>query len=175
MLSPTACALDADLARELDFVLVACNHYHLDPVENPRHETPESYAAHYIDMALGAVELGFADSITHPFMHDKLGPDAAAEALRHYDERRLSQLIEQAAEARVAFELNPYKVHQAIDWFRDLIQEGRRHGVQFTLGSDAHDIGLVGYPNVDGLEPSSVCQALGLTQADLKRRPNRQA
>jgi len=168
MLSPSACALDADLATELDFVLVACNHYHLDVVENPRLETPESYAAHYLNMVCGAIELGFVDSITHPFIHDKLGPDAAMAVLKRYNAARLSEVFSRAAEAGVAFELNPYKVGRAVEWFRDLIQEGRRQGVRFTLGSDAHDIGMVGYPKVDGLVPEDICNALGLEQGDLK-------
>ncbi|MBN2311149.1 MAG: hypothetical protein JXR94_19385 [Candidatus Hydrogenedentes bacterium] len=168
MLDPATCALDAELAAGLDFVLVACNHYHLDVVENPAEETSASYADHYLDMVAGALELGFVDAVTHPFLHDKLGPATAPDILAHYDEGRLADLLREAARRGVAFELNPYRVRYAMDWFRELVQEGRRQGTQFALGSDAHNLAAVAYPVEGGCVPETLFDALGLKASDLK-------
>ena len=174
MLSPTACALPGDLADRLDFVLVACNHYHLEAVENPSARTAESYAAHYLDMVAGAAELGFADAVSHPFLHSKLEPDLAHECLRRYDERQLEQTLRLAASAGLAFELNPYAVRHALEWFRDLVREGRRLGVSFTLGSDSHTLEHLGYrPDGETVDPQCVVEAIGLHDDDLKWPPDR--
>lgn len=172
MLSPARCALDADLADELDFVIVACNHYHLDIVENPDAATPQAYADHYLDMVQGAIDLGFADIIAHPFLHNKLGLAAGLDALERYDETRLQAVLRAAADAATAFEINPRQVQHAIPWYRNLVLEARRCGARFTLGSDAHTLADLGYrPVGDAMAPEVVCEAIGLTQADLKIFP----
>ena len=169
MLRPSLCALDADLAAELDFVIVACNHYHLDGVEKPAALTPQAYADHYLDMVLGAVELGFATTIAHPFLHSKLGLESGLETLQSYDEAKLSEVLRAAAKAEVAFEINPRQVQHAVEWRRELVSEGRRQGVKFTLGSDAHTLSDVGYRRVDGqTDPTIACKAIGLREDDLK-------
>ena len=169
MLSPFLCALDADLAPSLDFVLIACNHYHLEAVENPPRRTPRAYADHYLDMLEGAIGLGFADAIAHPFLHTKLDAATAADTLRCYNETRLSGILHAAAQAGVAFEINPRQVCQAVEWHRDLVIEARRHGARFTLGSDSHTLSGIGYgPMGSGHLPSALCDTIGLTNADLK-------
>jgi len=169
MLDPQTCALEADLAAELDFVIVACNHYHLEQVENPLTETPQAYADHYLDMVLGATELGFATTVSHPFLHGKLPPEKAFETLQCYDEGRLRDVLRAAAKAGMAFEINPgYLVH-AMDWLRELLQEARAQGTKFTLGSDAHTLSQLGYEPWNGkLDPATLVDELGLRESDLK-------
>lgn len=169
MLSPSRCALDPQLAAELDFVLVACNHYHLHVVENPSNRTPESYAAHYLDMLEGAASLGFATSVPHPFLNLSCGMDLALETLRCYDEGRLTAVLREAAAANMAFEINPYHARHAVEWFRGLVREARLHGVKFTLGSDSHTLAPIGYTDdKQGLPPEAVCHAVGLRPDDLR-------
>ena len=168
MINPSTCALDADLAAELDFVIVACNHYHLEHVENPTAGTPQAYADHYLDMLLGAAELGFATTISHPFVHGKLGRETAISTLAHYDEGKLRTVLQVAAKAGMAFEINPGYPPMHPEWFRDLIQEARLQGARFTLGSDAHSPRELGYGAFeDGSEPAAICDEIGLKPEDL--------
>jgi histidinol phosphatase-like PHP family hydrolase len=171
MLAPGRCALDAALARELDFVLVACNHYHLDCVENPSTKTAEAYANHHLDMILGAASLGFVTSVSHPFTLLYGDGIDADEVLRSYSEERLTEVLRTAAEADMAFEISPYRAGNAHAWFRDLIQEARRHGTRFTLGSDAHTLDHVGYEPRDDRDPRAICESIGLTDDDLRPPP----
>ncbi|NIA12857.1 MAG: hypothetical protein GWP08_02160 [Nitrospiraceae bacterium] len=169
MLSPSRCALDATLARTLDYVIVACNHYHLDVVENPAAGTPERYAAHYLDMLLGAATLGFATIVSHPFYHGKLGSTQALATLGRYDEGKLSHVLCEAGNAGMAFEINPSHAAVAQEWFRALVQEARIQGVKFTLGSDAHRLSEVAYGGKSGaVSAVGVCRAIGLRPTDLK-------
>ncbi len=169
MNSPEACSLGDELAAELDFVIVACNHYHLDCVENPTKEDAASYAPHYLDMVSGAAALGYADSISHPFILLKSSAELRTSVLAHYDETRLSEVLREAAEADMAFEVNPNYCRGNIEWFRDLVQEARRQGTKFTLGTDSHTLDTLNFPNNgEVMNSKAVCDAIGLTAEDLK-------
>jgi len=176
MINPRECAVGSEISALLDYRLVSCNHYHLKHVENPSPATPENYASHYLDMLWGATELGYADTIGHPFYHAKLRKifdhDGLMAILKAYDTGRLSEILKKAATVNMAFELQPRHVDNALDWFRELIQEGRLHGTRFTLGTDAHDIKSLGYPDNDsGRTCSDVVRELGITDDDLKWEP----
>ena len=169
MLAPKRCALDSDCAAGLDFVIAACNHYHLKEVENPSPGTPEAYARHHLDMIAGAIELGFVRTIAHPFLLSKLGPDRGLEVLSHYPEGGLSEVLKAASERGVTLEINPRLVAQALPWFRDLVQEAKRHGTRFTLGSDSHSLATLGYARIgDGPDPGAVCDEIRLLETDLE-------
>ena len=127
-------------------------------------------------MLWGAAELGYADTIGHPFYHAKLGKifdhDGLMAILKAYDPERLTAVLRKAAAVDMAFELQPRHVDRALEWFRELIQEGRRHGTRFTLGSDAHAIGSLGYPdNGTGRTCGDILADLGITDDDLKWQP----
>ncbi|MCP4639087.1 MAG: hypothetical protein GY851_01565 [bacterium] len=169
MLSPTRCALDAATAASLDFTIVACNHYHLDVVENPASRSPEAYAHHHLDMLLGAAEWGHAATVAHPFQLVKSEPELAAATLAAYPESRLAEVLKAGAAADMAFELNPHYIQSALSWFRELVQEARRHGAKFTLGSDSHTLASLGFNGVDGdPSPVSIIESIGLQPTDLK-------
>jgi histidinol phosphatase-like PHP family hydrolase len=70
--APNRCTISPQLAREFDYVLCSCNHYHLRQVENPTEKSPAGYARHYLQMVEGAIDTGFVDAIVHPFLHDKV-------------------------------------------------------------------------------------------------------
>ncbi|MBL7645362.1 MAG: PHP domain-containing protein [Candidatus Hydrogenedentes bacterium] len=175
MINPKLSAADAEIAAMLDYRLISCNHYHLKHVENPE-PTADAYANHYLDMLWGATELGYADTIGHPFYHQKLSKifdhDGLMAILKAYNHERLSAVLKKAAEVNMAFELQPRHVDHALDWFRELLQEARLHGTKFTIGTDAHDIPSLGYPDNDsGRTCGMILADLGLRDEDLKTEP----
>jgi len=175
MINPKLCAADAEIAAMLDYRLISCNHYHLKHVENPE-PTADAYANHYLDMLWGATELGYADTIGHPFYHQKLSKifdhEGLMAILKAYNAERLSAVLKKAAEVNMAFEINPRHADRALEWFRDLIQEARLHGTKFTLGTDAHDIPSLGFPDNDsGRTCGMILADLGLKDEDLKTVP----
>ncbi len=175
MINPTTCAVGEEIAAGLDYVLVSCNHYHLKHVENPQPGTPDAYAGHYLDMLMGATELGYADTIGHPFYHAKLakvlGDDGLRAVLKAYNQDRLIEVLKAAAQADMAFEINPHHADSALEWFRDLIQEARRHGARFTLGTDAHDVASLGFPTRNDRTAAQILDELAITNQDLKWAP----
>ena len=175
MINPNLCAVGDEIPALLDYVLVSCNHYHLNHVENPNSGTPQAYADHYLDMLMGATELGYVDTIGHPFLHHKLnkklGQEAVLKILPAYNEKRLAEVLKKAAQVNMAFEINPRHADSALEWFRDLIQEARLHGTKFTLGTDAHAISSLGYPDRPGRTCLDILNDLNLTNEDLKWKP----
>lgn len=177
MINPKLCSLGEENAALLDYRLVSCNHYHLKHVENPEPKAPDGYAGHYLDMLWGATELGYADTIGHPFYHAKLAKydfdhEKLMAILKAYNTDRLTEVLKRAAAVNMAFELQPRHVDHALDWFRELLQEARLHGTKFTLGTDAHDIKSLGYPdNGTGRSCGDVLTDLGLRDEDLKWEP----
>ena len=175
MINPKLCAVGDEIPSMLDYVLVSCNHYHLKHVENPKSKTPQAYADHYLDMLMGTTELGYVDTIGHPFYHQKLdkklGREVLLKILKTYNEERLTGVLKKSAAVNMAFEINPRHADLALDWFRELIQEARIHGVKFTLGTDAHSIADLGYPDRSGRTCLDVLNDLSLTNNDLKWKP----
>lgn len=177
MINPKLCSVGDEIAALLDFRLVSCNHYHLKHVENPEPKSPDGYAGHYLDMLWGASELGYADTIGHPFYHAKLAKydfdhEKLMAILKAYNTDRLTAVLKRAAEVNMAFELQPRHVDNALPWFRELLQEARLHGTRFTLGTDAHDIKSLGYPdNGTGRSCGDVLADLGIRDEDLKWEP----
>ncbi len=177
MIDPATCAVGDEIAAQLDYVLVSCNHYHLSHVENPEPGTPEAYANHYLDMLMGAASLGYADTIGHPFFHaklrKKLGDEGLRAILKAYNEERLVEVLKAATKADMAFEINPRHADSALEWFRELVQEARRHGTKFTLGTDAHEIASLGYPSAGERTCEQILADLAITDDDLKWTANR--
>jgi histidinol phosphatase-like PHP family hydrolase len=92
--------------------------------------------------------------------------------LKAYDTERLTAVLKKAAAVNMAFEINPRHADRALEWFRELIQEARGHGTKFTLGTDAHAIKSLGYPDNDsGRTCGDVIADLGITDDDLKWAP----
>ena len=146
---PDQCTITPELAAEFDYVLCAANHYHL--TENPADQSPAGYAAHYLQMVEGAIDTGFVNSITHPFLHEKLDKTVDRQAvLGAYDAGALDRVLAKAARRQVAFELNPGHAVCAAEFFAKLVLQCRRHGVKIQLGSDAHAIAHLGYLKEQG-------------------------
>ena len=176
MINPKLCSLSAELATMLDYRLVSCNHYHLKHVENATPPTAEKYAGHYLEMLHGAMDLGFTDTIGHPFYHQKLhkkyGPELLHATLKAYEQDDFTAMLKRAAQVNMAFEINPRHADLALDWFKELVQEARLHGTKFTVGTDAHAIKSLGYPEGDaGRTCQDVLRDLTITDRDLKWKP----
>ena len=97
--------------------------------------------------------------------------EALLKILTLYNEARLIQVLKKAAQVNMAFEINPRHADSALEWFRDLIQEARLHGTKFTLGTDAHAISSLGYPDRPGRTCLDILNNLNLTNEDLKWKP----
>ncbi|RLD83969.1 MAG: hypothetical protein DRJ10_02425, partial [Bacteroidetes bacterium] len=97
--------------------------------------------------------------------------EAILKILPAYNEERLVEVLKKAAEVNMAFEINPRGADLSLEWFRDLVQEARLHGTKFTLGTDAHAISSLGYPDQGGRTCLDIINDLTLTDKDLKWEP----
>lgn len=138
MLGPDRPPIDAQQAAQFDFVLAACNHYHLPRVENPRERTAAGYAEHYHRMVEGAINTGFVHAIAHPWTQKYVRDIPQPEMLAAYPQDDLERIIALAGSRRIGLELNPGLVAEAIPFFKNVIRLARKHAAKFTIGSDAH-------------------------------------
>jgi histidinol phosphatase-like PHP family hydrolase len=60
-------SIDADYARQLDFVMVAASHFHLSNTQHPDNLEPRTVAEHYLGFLRKALESDFVNIIAHPF------------------------------------------------------------------------------------------------------------
>ena len=164
MHAPDHLSLPAEWARELDFVMVAANHYHLDCVQQPPTPAAGALAAHCLVMTEAAINCGYCDVIAHPLLC-KLMPEAMQELAQAYDRAALRRLLEQAGERQVAMELNPRLVRQCPDFFAEFITLAQQAGVRFTVGTDAHRLAALAYD--EGCASLGSLYRLGLRPQDL--------
>lgn len=168
MIDPNTCAATSALAGKLDFLMVSCNHYHLDIVQRPASMTPEALANHHLDLMFGAAQLGYATTVAHPFTNDYVPRELSLKAMACYNTGRLTALLRAAGQAGLAFEINPYRIRGHLEWFRDLVAEAKRHNVCFTLGSDSHSLSAIGFPpDNTPMQPHTICDVVGLTPENL--------
>jgi histidinol phosphatase-like PHP family hydrolase len=148
VLSPGRMAVTDSVAERLDYVMVSANHYHLSNVENPETPTPAGYAQHYLEMLEGVMDWGMADVIAHPFFHTKLRRVLdPTDVFQYYDWGMLEKVLSRAAEVSLAFEIKPGFPQVAPEFFARLVELCKRHGVKFSVGSDAHRLVEVAYPD----------------------------
>jgi histidinol phosphatase-like PHP family hydrolase len=166
VLSPGTMAVGDDVARMLDYVMVSANHYHLEQVENPADRSPEEYASHYLGMLEGVMDWGLADIVGHPFLHTKLGRRGVVdpvEVLDHYDWEQVERVLERAANSDLSFEVKPGYIEFIPEFMGRLVKAGREHGVRFSIGTDAHRLVEVPFPEGFG----SKLEKIGLSGSDL--------
>ena len=166
MNAPDKPTISADAARELDFVLMATNHYHLEVVENPRECTPEAFAEHSLAMMEGAIALGYADVIAHPFTPLGQRPFTHRDIFEAMPEGRLLGCLDSAARNGVAVELNPGKLHAHYDFLSVFYRMCLDRGVRIALGSDSHSVTTLGY-DAERTPPARLWRDLGITDAHL--------
>ena len=137
-INPTTIAIRSNTAEELDFVLVAANHYHLEQVENPTGKSPLAYAQHHLKMIQGAINWSHTTIIPHPFYLSKVRQIDHLLVMDSYDQPQLNRVLSNAAKNSVAFEINPRQVIKSPEFFQLLVRRGQQLGVKFALGTDAH-------------------------------------
>ena len=165
VLSPGRMAVRDDIAENLDYVMVSANHYHLENVENPGEKNPLSYAEHYLGMLDGVLEWGLADIVAHPFLHTKLRRVLLdpMDVMEWYDWDAVEKVLDRAGNVGLSFEIKPGYVELIPEFMKLLIKTGRSCGVKFSLGTDAHR--LVEIPFPDDFGPK--LEGIGLRKGDL--------
>ena len=156
MNAPDKLAAPLEFLDTLDYVVISCNHFHLDPiVENPKDRTEEGYADWFLTMVEGAIGFG-ASIIPHPFSYIGVrtvdgGRDIdRPRLLKAYDRKRVRKIFRMAAEKGTAFELNPGRMMYN-DFFREIVKMGRDEGMKFSFGSDGHHPGAMNYGGAEKL------------------------
>jgi len=145
--------LTPERAAELDFVLLACSHLHMDGlVRQPADPSPRALAELLLQLFSDGVASGIAHAIAHPFVpHGR--PEQAVAALAAISDTEFRDAFLLAAQCGVAIELHPahFSTHCSPpgDPARDaayarMLALARDAGVAFTIGSDAHTLTGVG-------------------------------
>ncbi len=164
VLSPTRMAVTDEVAQQLDYVMVSANHYHLSSVENPDARDPSAYAEHYLKMLEGVIDWGHADIVAHPFFHTKLRRVLnPLDVLGQYDWDRIEEVVTRAAGAGIAFEIKPGFIRTAPEFFTELLDICRAVGAKISLGTDAHRLIEIGFP--EGFEQE--LRSAGVRSRDL--------
>jgi histidinol phosphatase-like PHP family hydrolase len=162
MQSPTRCAIDAEFAATLDYVLIAASHLYDPGVKREFIDQPRSMAAYMVDLTRGAIETGFADVIVHP-LHVPACRYDFADFVAAVEVRVLRDLARFAAESGVAFECNPTFARRYPDAAKRLFSWLLDEGCTLAINSDAHDPGGIGCRG-SGYATEDELRALGITE-----------
>lgn len=174
MTAPGKFGITPEFAETLDFVLLACSHFHMRGfVEQPASDTPRDVAAHTMKFFVSAVESGLATAIPHPFMpggyqsrfDDVVAAISGPEFLDAFG---------RAAEKGVAIEITtsflppePEHPEQSAAWSIEtpmrFLELAKRAGCRFTFATDAHNLAAL-----EGLRKLDLfVDALGLTEENV--------
>lgn len=165
IMGPGRTAGAPDLAEKLDFVMAGATHFQNTGItEFP--VLPDDYArARYIlENFQYAVSLPWVDSIAHPFF---VPPSVCSgEVVNLLTDSELLPALELAKENDAAMEISRrvYHTPEQTVFARRFYSLCKRVGLQFTIGSDAHQ--LVDIGNVRVLEP--FIAELGLAEKDFR-------
>jgi len=148
-LTPTHFALADEIAAQLDFVMVAPNHYHIHGVEQPSEFIPQVYARHHLDLLEGAILWEHTDIIAHPFF-PKLKRELRTkfeftEYTAAIDRQRLRALLALAVEKKVAFEVNPMYYFALPEFYQEFIEMAQAIGTRLAPGTDAHRLDFIDF------------------------------
>jgi histidinol phosphatase-like PHP family hydrolase len=149
-MSPGRFSITQEFAETLDFVNLACSHFHMsDVVQPPQDDAPQTVGQHALLMFDAAVQSGWASTIVHPLL--PLGYfaqyDAAIDSL---SDAQLLDAMARAAEAGVAMEITlsflPKQVERdgvmtdlwSLETPLRVLSLAKDAGCVFTFGSDAH-------------------------------------
>ena len=177
--APGRYGITPEFAASLDFVLLACSHFHMHSfVAQPASAAPRDVAEHLLAFFRAAVTSGLATSIPHPFVpcgfmgrfRETLAAISDAELL---DACGLAAAHGVALEITPAF-LPPTKLREdGATWDlatpARLLSLARQAGCKFTFGTDAH--------KPETLERRAellpLAAAAGITPADVLSLPPR--
>ena len=169
MIAPGQFGITPQFAEELDFVLLACSHFHMkDFVAQPKSNAPGDLAKHMLNFFRSGISSGLATSIAHPLLPlSYLGQfDGAIDAI---SDAEFLDVFGVAAEHGVALEIttgflpsHPEKAFSVETPIR-FLSLAKRAGCKFTLGTDSHS------PEAQKRLPelAVLTKAVGVTEEDI--------
>jgi len=150
-IAPGHFGITPEFAASLDFVLLACSHFHMAGfVEQPPSHSPRDVGRHMLKFFRSAVESGLATSIAHPF-HPLGYFDERDAAVATLSDAELSDAFGLAAERGVALEITAgylpapekpetaEKPRMSVETPLRFLALAKQAGCKFTFGTDAHE------------------------------------
>lgn len=169
MIAPGQFGITPQFAEELDFVLLACSHFHMNGfVAQPESNAPGDVARHMLNFLRSGVSSGLASSIAHPLLPfgylDQF--DSAIDAI---SDAEFLDVFGVAAELGVALEITtgflPVQPERAFSVETPIrfLSLAKQAECKFTLGSDAHS------PEAQKRLPelAVLTKAVGVTEEDI--------
>lgn len=155
VISPEKVAIKEEVAKKLDFVMLAHSHYHPHEgeVERPADETsPEVIAKHMVDTFSCAIKFSQVDVIAHPFCLYQTAFSMERGAIYSFlSEKNILPLLELAREKGIAMGIGPqFIVSSEKEFLVPFLKLCKKIGLKFALGSDAHSLTDIG---IDVLNP----------------------
>ncbi len=136
-----------EMVRELDFICVSANHFHLPWIAQPEGESLDAVARHFLRTFSYACSLEFADVIAHPLVVFPGTFDPACLDLLRDDD--LMEAIKHAKTNHIAVEISPRALmRDQIDFRLRFYRLCREAGLRFSVGTDAHSLENVGRTQV---------------------------
>ncbi len=168
MIAPGKIGMTPEYAQQLDFVLLACCHFHMrEFVEQPASDAPRDIAAHLLKFFTAAVASNMATSIPHPFL--PCGYTALFDAViasisdsEFLDAFGLAAERGTGIEVTTAFLPSP-ESNFSLETPVRFLSLAKRAGCRFTFGSDAHS------PKTQQQLPElmRIVEAVGITDEEL--------
>jgi histidinol phosphatase-like PHP family hydrolase len=168
-IAPGKFGITPQFAEKLEFVLLACSHFHMKGfVSQPEGSTPRDLADHMLKFFLSGVSSGFATSIAHPLLPfgylDTF--DAAVDTI---SDAELLDVFGVAYDHGVAIEITigfipcPPESSFSIDTPIRFLSIAKQAGCMFTFGTDAHS------PAAQRRLPelTRLTKAVGITEEDM--------
>ncbi|MCP3965257.1 MAG: PHP domain-containing protein [Lentisphaerae bacterium] len=149
--APKKFSITEELANELDFVLLATDHFHLhDLVAQPKKYKPKHFAKHMIEMYLGGIRCPFGDIMAHPFL--AMGYyEIYEEIIESISDRTFIEVFQETAESGKAVEITTHYLGNPTRrrlFSRDIpiriLSLALEAGCKFVFSSDAHQLESIG-------------------------------
>ena len=166
MLSTTVVTLPPDEADQLDYVIMATNHFHLSVVADPTDTSVRGWAYYALDMMAHAIDLGYVDVIPHPLTFESTKQITTPEAFETLQDQDLIAILSAAKQANVAMELNPAILVRFPDQMMRFFRLCLEVGVKLSPGSDAHSVDRIGYSHCR-VQSQPLIDQLSLKPSDL--------
>jgi len=165
-IAPGKFSITPDFAQQLDFVLLACSHFHMkDFVEQPVSIAPRDIAKHMLKFFISGVSSGFATSIPHPMIPCGYMQyfDKAVKTISDVELLDVFALAESngvGIEVTTAFIPSAVAPEFSIETSIRMLSLAKQAGCMFTLGSDAHEPSAQKrLPELNSLiEPAGICE-----------------
>ncbi|MBU0512853.1 MAG: hypothetical protein KJ638_14285 [Chloroflexi bacterium] len=148
--APGKFSITPEFAQGLDYVLLACNHFHLkDVVQQPESDSAYDIARHILAFFISGVRSGLATSIAHPFvpygyLHQYDQAIATISEAEFLDTFGIASEMGVGIEITVSFfppkpeQDSPPQPCWNIETPIRVLSLAKQAGCKFTFGTDAH-------------------------------------